>query len=99
MDITGDMPDSIWIEGQSNLLGRWLSIHYPNFLYCSSCSMIGHSWEYCKKRKGVSSSKPIHEKDSDPKPKAVQKVSKQSTWTQAKIKQFYRTTGRLRRGN
>ncbi|KAF5180619.1 hypothetical protein FRX31_029794 [Thalictrum thalictroides] len=78
MDITGDMPDSIWIEGQSNLPGLWLSIHYPNFLYCSSCSMIGHSWEYCKKRKGVSSPKPIHEKDSDPKPKAVQKSVSQS---------------------
>ncbi|KAF5196616.1 hypothetical protein FRX31_013797 [Thalictrum thalictroides] len=56
MDIQSDMPDSIWLEGP-NYPGFWQKIFYPNFVYCSYCSKIGHAWEQCNKRKTVAADK------------------------------------------
>ncbi|KAF5207465.1 hypothetical protein FRX31_002949 [Thalictrum thalictroides] len=56
MDIQSDMLDSIWLEGP-NYLGFWQKIFYPNFVYCSYCSKIGHAWKQCNKRKAVTADK------------------------------------------
>ncbi|KAF5194193.1 hypothetical protein FRX31_016222 [Thalictrum thalictroides] len=93
MKIQEDMPDSIWLEGP-NLPGFWQEIHYPNFLYCSSCAMIGHSWDFCRKRNKVADIPKEHFNT-----KGAQQLKKTDTqnnsWKQAKIKQFYKPTGRM----
>ncbi|KAF5207311.1 zinc ion binding / nucleic acid binding protein [Thalictrum thalictroides] len=92
MNLQEDMPDSIWLEGP-NFPGFWQEIQYPNFLYCSSCAMIGHSWEFCRKRNKVIGPK------EHLNTKGVQQSKKTdiqtTSWRQAKIKQFYRPTGRM----
>ncbi|KAF5187778.1 hypothetical protein FRX31_022635 [Thalictrum thalictroides] len=50
MNVDGDMHEAVWIEGH-NYTGFWQPLFYPNFLYCSHCSKLGHSFENCRKRK------------------------------------------------
>ncbi|KAF5208160.1 hypothetical protein FRX31_002252 [Thalictrum thalictroides] len=50
MNVDGDLHEAVWIEGH-NYAGLWQPLFYPNFLYCSHCSKIGHSFENCRKRK------------------------------------------------
>ncbi|KAF5208028.1 hypothetical protein FRX31_002386 [Thalictrum thalictroides] len=92
------MPDSIWLESPS-FPGFWQSLHYPNFLYCSSCAMIGHSWEYCRKRKKNSTVAPTEPSATkEGQPKTASEPNHNTSWTQPKIKHFYRPTGRLVEG-
>ncbi|KAF5193721.1 hypothetical protein FRX31_016692, partial [Thalictrum thalictroides] len=91
------MPDVIWIEGQ-NFSGFWQAFSYPNFLYCSHCSKIGHSFEFCHKRRSPPKdnepqdgglTNPVH-----PKKPAAQVHSRplqqQKTWQAPKGKKVYR---------
>ncbi|KAF5206264.1 hypothetical protein FRX31_004152 [Thalictrum thalictroides] len=88
MDIQNDMPDSIWIEGP-NYTGFWQKILYPNFVYCSHCSKIGHAWEQCFKRKENHNKQ--KEKDAliDKQPREQQNTRKTTTWHQPRRRQQY----------
>ncbi|KAF5202352.1 hypothetical protein FRX31_008061 [Thalictrum thalictroides] len=49
MDVQEVMQDKIWLESPI-YGGFWQPLFYPNFLYCSHCSTIGHSNEHCRKK-------------------------------------------------
>ncbi|KAF5190061.1 hypothetical protein FRX31_020359 [Thalictrum thalictroides] len=98
MTVQEDMLDSIWLECPS-FPGFWQSLHYPNFLYCSSCAMIGHSWEYCRKRKKNSTVAPkVPSATKEGQAKTTSEPNHNTSWRQPKIKHFYRPTGRLVEG-
>ncbi|KAF5176121.1 hypothetical protein FRX31_034292 [Thalictrum thalictroides] len=98
MTVQEDMPDSIWLECPS-FPGFWQSLHYPNFLYCSSCAMIGHSWEFCRKRKKNSTAAPKEPSTTkEGQAKTASEPNHNTSWRQPKIKHFYRPTGRLVEG-
>ncbi|KAF5187317.1 hypothetical protein FRX31_023096, partial [Thalictrum thalictroides] len=97
MTVQEDMPDSIWLESPS-FPGFLQALHYPNFLYCSSCAMIGHSWEYCRKRKKNSTVAPKEPSATkEGQPKTASEPNHNTSWRQPKIK-HYRPIGRLVEG-
>ncbi|KAF5186005.1 hypothetical protein FRX31_024408 [Thalictrum thalictroides] len=79
MNLQEEMPYSIWIEG-ANFSGFWQQITYPNFLYCSSCAKIGHSWENCRHRRQNGMANPNLETQKNNQP--INSTQAQKTYNQ-----------------
>ncbi|KAF5179139.1 hypothetical protein FRX31_031274, partial [Thalictrum thalictroides] len=88
MDIQNELPESIWIEGP-NYTGFWQKIFYPNFVYCSHCSKIGHAWEQCFKKKENQNKQKGKDAPTDKQPQGQPTTRKITTWQQLRRRQQY----------
>ncbi|KAF5179846.1 hypothetical protein FRX31_030570 [Thalictrum thalictroides] len=94
MNIDEELQEAVWIEGH-NYNGFWQPLFYPNFLYCSHCSKIGHSFKNCRKRRAMDKNKGKDtENDTQAVPLALPKQPNHPRGT-IHPKHAYKATGNL----